>query len=66
MEYYSAKKRNQLLETTRVGEDVENREASCSADGCSHSGKPYGVLKKLKIELLYDTVIPLLGSTQRK
>ena len=52
--------------TTGVGEDMDKEELFCTAGGnanwCSHSGKQVGgVLKKLKIELLYDPAIALLG-----
>ena len=45
---------------------MEKREPSDTVGGnvncCSHYGKQYGAsLKKLKIELPYDLVIPLLG-----
>ena len=58
-------------EITRVGEDVEKREPSCSvgggADWCSHCGKQYGVTsKKLKMELPFDPAIPLLGIYPKK
>jgi hypothetical protein len=53
-------------QTTNVGEDVGKKEPSHTADGnlnyYNHCGKQYGgLLKKLKIELSYDPVIPLLG-----
>ena len=32
----------------------------------SHCGKQNGVVKKLKIELLYDSVIPFLGIYPKK
>ena len=31
------------------------------ADWCSHCGKQYGAFKKLKMDLPFDPVIPLLG-----
>ena len=45
---------------------MEKREPSCTVGGnvnwCSHYGKWYGgSLKKLKIELPYDSAVPLLG-----
>ena len=45
---------------------MEKGEPSCTvggnADWCSHCGKAgWSYLKKLKIELLYDPAIPLLG-----
>ena len=50
---------------------VEKREPSYIVGGnvswCSHYGKHYGdSLKKLKIELLYDAAIPLLGIYLKK
>lgn len=58
-------------EITIVGEDVKEREPSCTVGGnanlCSHYWKQYGgSSKKLKIELLYDTAIPLLDIHQKK
>ena len=52
--------------TTNAGEDVEKGEPSCTvagnADWCSHCGKQYGdTSKKLKMDLHFDPVIPLLG-----
>ena len=52
--------------TTDVGEDVEEEDVFCIVGGnaswCGHSGKQYGgSSKKLKIELLYDPPIALLG-----
>ena len=54
-----------------AGEGVEKREPSNSADGnvnlCNHYGEQYGgSLKELKIELLYDPAIPLLGTHLEK
>ena len=44
---------------------MEKREPSYTVGGSvnrgSHYGKQYVCLKKLKIELAYDTAIPLLG-----
>ena len=51
-------------EITRVGEDVEKREPSCiigNRNWCGHSRKQYGIPQKLKTEVLYNTVVPLLG-----
>ena len=50
---------------------MEKREPSYIVGGnvswCSHYGKHYGdSLKKLKIELLYDAAIPLLGIYLKK
>ena len=50
---------------TSVGKDVEKKEPLCTvggnADWCSHCEKTvWNFLKKLKIELPYDPVIPLL------
>lgn len=51
-------------EITNVGEDVKKREI-CTVSGnvnrCSHYEKQRGNSKKLKIELLYDPAVPLLG-----
>ena len=49
-----------------AGEDVEKREPSCTVGGnanwCSRYGEQHeGSSKKLKTELPYDPVIPLLG-----
>ena len=54
-----------------VGEDVEKKEPVYTVYGnvnwCSHCGKQYGSLsKKLKIELPYDSAIPLLGIYSNK
>ena len=52
------------LQTINAGEVVEEREPSCTVGGnvnwCSHYGEQYGFLKKLKLELPYDSSIPLL------
>jgi len=50
---------------------VEKKELSYSvaanAKSCSHCGKQYGSFsKKLKVELVYDSAIPLLGIYQKK
>ena len=56
-------------ETIDAGEDVEKREPSCTVGGntnwCSHSGKVWKFLKKLKIDQPYDLVIALLGIDPR-
>ena len=48
-----------------LGEDVEKGEPSYTVGGnaswCSHFGKVWGLLKKLKIELPCDAAIALLG-----
>ena len=53
------------LQTINAGEGVQKREPSYSADGSVNWYKHYGnsmeVPLKLKIELLYDPAIPLLG-----
>ena len=50
---------------TNVGEAVEKKEPSSTAGGsanwCSCSGKQYGFLRKLRIDLPYNPAIPLLG-----
>ena len=49
-----------------VGKDVDQRELSHTVGGnvnwCNHYEKQYGVefLKKLKVDLTYDAIIPLL------
>ena len=51
-------------QTTNVGKVAEKRECTVggNADWCSHCGKQYGViLKKLKMKLPYDPVIPILA-----
>ena len=54
------------LQTTNAGEGVEKGELSCTVGGnvnwYSHYGEQYGgSSKKLKIQLLCDPAIPLLG-----
>ena len=53
-----------------VGKDVEKREHLCTIGGnvnwCSHEGKVWRFLKKLKIELPYDPAIPLFGIFLKK
>ena len=54
------------LQTINAEEGVEKREPSCTVgvtvNWYSHYGEQYGgSLKKLKIELPYDTTIPLLS-----
>jgi hypothetical protein len=50
---------------TSVGEDVGKKEPWYTAGGtaslCNNSGKKFGLLKNLNIDLPYDPVIPLLG-----
>ena len=50
---------------TSAGEDVKKREPSCTiggnADWCSHYGKHWNFLRKLKMELPFDPAIPVLG-----
>ena len=51
--------------TAIPGEGAEKREHFYTVGGnvswCSHCGKQYRFLRKLKIELPYDPAIPLLG-----
>lgn len=61
-------KRQQI---TSVGKNVEKKKSSCPVGGninwCSHSGKKYGVSpKNIRIEMLYEPIIPILVFTQRK
>ena len=53
------------LQVTNSEEGAENREPSYTVgedvSWCSHYGKQYGFLKKLKIELPHDSAIPLPG-----
>ena len=54
-----------------IGEDVVKREPCCTTGGnvswCSHYGKQYrDSSKKLKIELLYNSAISLLGIYPKK
>ena len=53
------------LQITNSGEGVEKREPSYTVGGnvnwCSVWKKVWSFLKKLKIKLLYDPAIPLLG-----
>ena len=44
----------------------ENRTVGGNVNWCSHCRKQYGVFLKLKIELLYDPAIPLLGIYLKK
>ena len=58
-------------EITNVDDDVEKIEPLCTVgknvNGCSLCGKQYeDSSKKEKIELLYDSEIPLLGIYPRK
>ena len=58
-------------EITSVDDDVEKIEPMCTVgknvNGCSHYGKQYeDSSKKKKIELLYDSAIPLLGIYPKK
>ena len=51
---------------TSIGENVEKREPLCTVGGnsdwCSHCGKQYGnTSEKLKMDLPFDSTIPLLG-----
>ena len=60
-----------INKSTSVGEDVKKGELFCTADGnanwCSHCEKQYRVsTKRLKMELPYDPVIPLLEIYLRK
>ena len=48
-------------QTTNAGESVEIREPSYTVGGNVNWYNHYGEHKKLKIELPYDPVIPLLG-----
>ena len=53
------------LQVTNIEEGAEKTEPSYTVgenvSWCSHYGKQYGFLKKLKIELPHDSAIPLLG-----
>ena len=55
------------LQTINAGDSVEKREPSynvgVNVNWCSHYGEQCGsfLKKKLKIELLYDPAVPLLG-----
>ena len=56
---------------TSIGEDVEKREPSCTVseteNWCRHYGKEHGVSSnKLKVELYFDQVIPVLGIYPKK
>ena len=62
---------SERTQITNVGKDVEKRgllyTVGRSVDSCSHYGKQYSIFsKKLKIELPYDLVIPLLGIYLKK
>ena len=57
-------------QTTSAGEDVEKKEPSCTAREC-RLVQPlwrtvWSFLKKLKMELPFDSVIPLLGLYLKK
>ena len=55
-----------------IDKDVDQRELSRTVGGnvnwCNHYEKQYGVdfLKKLKVDLTYDAIIPLLGVYLKK
>ena len=53
------------LQTINAGEGVEKREPSYTVagnvNGYNYYAEQYGGLLKLKIELSYDSAIPLLG-----
>ena len=57
-------------QTTSAGEDVEKGEPFCTISGnegcCSHCGKQYAFIKKVKMELSYDPVNLLLGIYTKK
>ena len=58
---------SERTQITNAGEDMEKQEHLSTVGGYvnwySHSGKQYGAsLEKLKIELLYDPTITLLGT----
>ena len=58
-------------QTANAGEDVEKKEPSyttgMNADWCNHCGRQYGVSsKKLKMDLSYDLMIPLLEIYPKK
>ena len=59
------------LQTINAAEGVEKKERSCTVGGNVNWYRHYreldgGSLKKLKIKLLYDTEIPLLGIYSEK
>ena len=59
------------LQVINAREGVKKREPSCSDEGnvnwSCYYGKQYrGSLKKLKIDLSYDPVIPLLGTNSKR
>ena len=59
------------IQTINAVEGVKKREPSYTVSGkvnwYTHYGEQYGtVLKKLKLELVYDPAIPLWAYTQRK
>ena len=59
-----------INQQTSAGEDVEKRELLCTVGGntdwCSHCGKQYAFIKKVKMELSYDPVNLLLGIYTKK
>ena len=62
----SQKRKKKSLQIINAQKGVKEKEPSYSVDGnvnwYNHYGKQYGVFhKKLKMELPYDPVIPLLG-----
>ena len=58
------------LQVTSVGESMGKRQPLCTVgvnvNWYSHYGKQYGGSPKLKIELSYDPIIPLLGIYPKK
>ena len=58
------------LQITKVGEDVEKRDPLYTVGGnvnwCSHYGKVWTLRKKIKIELPYDSAVPLLDLYPKK
>ena len=67
----SVRRAYQRPQVTNVGENMEKRDPLCTDDGnaswCSHYKKTeWRFLKKLKIELPYDSIIPLLGIYPKK
>jgi len=57
-------------ERISVGEDVEKKEPSCTVGGnvywYSHCENSVRFLKRLKIEIPYDPIIPVLGIHPKK
>ena len=59
--YHLTLVRMAIIKKTRNNKDVEKREPMCILGGNVNWCSQWRFLKKIKIELLYDPAIPLLG-----